>query len=99
MLVSSVPLSETHVAGLPRIAMNGVERRATPAPESEVSATSAKRRPSVNVSETKSSDQRLLVRDGSADGARSPRARLRQPPFRTCRPSVVEPPEPLLVHC
>lgn len=42
MLVNSVPLSETHVVGLPRTAMMASSSRATRAPESEVSATSAR---------------------------------------------------------
>jgi len=93
MLVSSVPLSDTHVFGLPRIAMMVSSSRATRAPESEVSATSARhsrvqssttasarnRRPSVNVSETKSSDQRSFGRKGSAKGARRPRYDALQP--------------------
>ena len=39
MLVSSVPLSETHMAGRPRVAMTASSSRATRRPGSEVSAT------------------------------------------------------------
>ena len=42
MLVSSVPLSETHAAGLPRAAIIAPSSRPTRRPESEVSATSAR---------------------------------------------------------
>jgi len=72
VLVSSVPLSLTMVCGLPRRATIASSSRPTLAPESEVSATSARhsrvkssttgsmrnRRLSVSVSLTKSSDQR-----------------------------------------
>jgi hypothetical protein len=39
--VNSVPLSETHVLGLPRHAITASSSRATRAPHSDVSATSA----------------------------------------------------------
>ena len=42
MPVSSVPLSETHIAGRPRAAMRASSSRATRSPGSEVSATSAR---------------------------------------------------------
>ena len=42
MLVSSVPLSLTTVAGLPRMAMRVSSSRATRMPDSEVSAASAR---------------------------------------------------------
>ena len=41
MLVSSVPLSETHIDGRPRWAMTASSSRATRMPESEVSADQA----------------------------------------------------------
>ena len=69
MLVSSVPLSETIIAGQPRRAMTASSSRATRRPGSDVSATSARhsrvksstiarirnRRPSANASDRKSS--------------------------------------------
>jgi hypothetical protein len=72
MLVSSVPLSLTTIAGLPRRSISRSSSRATRRPESEVSAIRArhsrlksstttrmrKRRPSVRASLAKSRDQR-----------------------------------------
>src|SRR5205823_11305234 len=72
MLVSSVPLSETHIVGQPRTAMTASSSRTTRKPDSEVSAMSArhsrvksstivrirKRRPSLNASDAKSRLQR-----------------------------------------
>lgn len=86
-MVSSVPLSERHVAGLPRCAMIASSSRATRPPESEVSATKPKhsrvqssttarlrnRRPSVKLFDTKSRLQRSLGRDGTTSGALMPK--------------------------
>ncbi len=47
--------------------------------KSSTMARMRKRRPSLSVSETKSSDQRWLIVSGSAIGARVPNARLRPP--------------------
>src|SRR5439155_6579008 len=71
-LVSSVPLSLTTVSGVARSIVSRCSSRTTLTPPSEVSTTAArhsrlksstmhrmrKRRPSLSVSETKSSDQR-----------------------------------------
>ncbi len=98
MLVISVSLSLTTVVGTPRTAVIASSSRATRWPDSDVSATSARqarlkssmthrmrnRRPSDNVSETKSSDQRWLAACGNINGARIPSARLRPPRRRTC---------------
>lgn len=86
MLVSSVPLSLTMVVGRPRRLRSDVSSRVTRGPESEVSATSARRsrlksstmastrnrRPSVKASETKSRLQRSLGRFGTSIGRRAP---------------------------
>ena len=91
MLVNSVPLSVTIVAGRPRRAMTASSSRATRTPDSEVSATSVRhsrvkssttasirnRRLSANASDRKSSDQRWFGPCGKAIGALVPKARLR----------------------
>jgi hypothetical protein len=101
MLVSSVPLSLTIICGLPHWPMMIVSSRATLAPESDVSATSArhsllksstmhrmrKRLPQMKLSETKSSDQRWFGPCGIAIGARVPSARLRPLRRRIRKPS------------
>ena len=95
--VNSVPLSLTMVSGRPRCWMMMSSSRATRAPDSEVSATSAthsrvqlsitvrmrKRLPSVSWSDTKSSDQRWLATNGVSSGRRVPMARFRPPRLRT----------------
>ena len=100
--VNSVPLSLTTVAGLPRASNSVAGSRTTLAPESEVSAISArhsrgqssttvmirKRRLSVSWSETKYGDPRWFGISGSAIGARVPMARLRPPRRRTCSRSL-----------
>jgi hypothetical protein len=93
LLVNSLPLSETIIVGLPWWAISRSNSRATRTPDSEVSAMSArfsrvqlstiasirKRRPSVNWSETKSSDQRSPGASGTRIGALVSMARLRPP--------------------
>jgi hypothetical protein len=97
MLVSSVPLSETHSSGGPRTAMRASSSRATLRPGSDVSATRQrhsrvkssttarmrKRRPSLNASPRKSSDQRWFGPCGMVSGVLVPSARLRPPRRRT----------------
>ena len=112
--VSSVPLSLTIVAGLPRWRDDAVElardprrRRARCRPtsarhsrvQSSTTARMRKRRPSVSWSETKSSDQRWLGASGSRD--RRPRSHR---PLAAAAPAhrqpllAVEPEQPLVVH-
>ena len=97
MLVSSVPLSLTIIAGGPRRAITASSSRPTRAPDNEVSATNARhsrvksstiarmrnRRLSVSVSLTKSSDQRWFGPCGNVNGALVPSALLRPPRRRT----------------
>jgi len=52
--------------------------------KSSTIARMRKRRPSLKQSDTKSSDQRSLGPCGNARGARTPKARLRGPRWRTC---------------
>jgi hypothetical protein len=100
--VSSVPLSETIIAGLPRRATRAESSRATRWPEIEVSAIAArhslvtsstmlrirKRRPQTIWSWTKSSDQREFGSAGrGSSGTRVPVARLRPRRRRTISPS------------
>ena len=90
MPVSSVSLSETHIAGRPRGAMMASSSRATRRPLSDVSATKVRhsrvkssttarirnRRPSAKASDRKSRLQRWLGPCGIVIGARVPSARL-----------------------
>jgi len=99
--VSSVPLSETIIAGRLRRAMIASRSRTTRAPPIEVSTASASasrvkssttastrnRRPQDSASATKSSDQRWFGPCGTAIGARVPVARLRPRRRRTASPS------------
>src|SRR5215475_9476632 len=111
LLVSSGPLSEMQLAGLPWRAISASSSRATLAPDSDVSGINArlsrvkssttarmrKRRPSVKQSETKSSDQRSAARQ----------LQRRPNTERTLAPNTpahmqlflaVEPAETLMVH-
>src|SRR5216684_1569458 len=115
-LVSSVPLSLTMTLGVPRSSVSWSSSRTTRTPPSEVSTTRVrhsrlkssttprmrKRRPSLSVSETKSSDQRWLIASGRIIGARVPIARLRPPLLRqlaqaltqcriVCAPGLIAP--------
>ena len=89
--MSSVPLSLATVRGVFRVEMILSSFRATRLPANEVSATSPrhsrlkssttqrmrKRRPSIDASETKTSDQRWFGPSGISIGARVPKAGLR----------------------
>src|SRR4051812_16569768 len=111
--VYSLPLSLTIILGRPRPATSLSSSLATRMPERDVSTTSArhsrvqssttarmrKRRPSVNWSDTKSSDQRWSGRSGTSIGALVPNARLRPPRRRTASLLLpIEPEQLLVVH-
>ena len=97
MLVSSVPLSETHMAGPAALGDDGVELAGDPTarergvghqaqafPGEVVDHGQDAESPAVgNVSLTKSSDQRWFGPCGSVIGARVPSALLRPPRRRT----------------
>lgn len=91
LMVSSVPLSETIIVGLPQTATMVSSSRITRWPDSEKSGTATmhsllksaitfrirNRRPLANWSLTKSSDQRWFNSRGTTIGARAPMARRR----------------------
>ena len=86
MLVSSVPLSETQAAGLPRSAMIASSSRPTRRPDSEVSATSARhsRVKSSIVNQHRSATpyqimRMILIRWGKLEHRRGPDRRRLEP--------------------
>ncbi len=113
MLVSSVPLSETTVVGLPRCRIRASSSRVTRRPDSEVSATSARhsrlkssttartrnRRPSVKASDTKSRLQRSFGPSGSKHRPSGAQGPLPAATLAHLQLLLaVKPPELLLVH-